>query len=198
MIRAQNSHAYVNAAFLLKFNNNSVESGRLCFGGIHPKFIHASDTETFLRGKKLYTNETLQLAIRVLNNEVKPDQAIGDASPEYRKRLAVSLFYKFVLNTSNESLVKPENRSGANILNRPLSSGTQTYDTKEEKFPLTEPIPKYGGIEQVTGAAKYTDDVRHFRDQLWAVFVPATKVRSKIGKIDASEALVRSNKMLGL
>lgn len=100
--------------------------------GIDPKFVHASDTEAFLRRKKLYTNDTLLVAIKVLQNEIIPDETLSDASPAYRKLLAVSLFYKFVLNTSAEQNVKPEYRSGANILKRPLSSGTQTFETKKE------------------------------------------------------------------
>lgn len=118
-----------------------------------------------------------------------------DASPEYRRRLAISLFYKFVLSTCNENLIRPEHRSGANILRRPLSSGKQTYDTQKNEYPLTEPIVKNDGVAQVSGAAKYTNDVPHFKDELWAAFVTAKKVHYKIGNIDASEALVRDHEI---
>lgn len=190
MLRAQNCEAYVNAAFLFKFNSNCIESARLCFGGINSQFIHANDTELLLRGKNLYTNETLRIAIKVLENEIKPDEIMPDASPQYRQKLAISLFYKFVLSTCNENLIKPEYRSGANILKRPLSKGTQVYDTNKDEYPLTEPIVKYDGLAQVSGTAQYTNDVTHRHNQLWAAFVPATKVHCKIGKIDATEALV--------
>lgn len=192
-LRAQNCQAYVNAAFLFKFKSNAVnivESARMCFGGINAKFIHAIDTELFLRGKNLYVNETLQIAIRVLKNELKPDQVLPDASVEYRKLLAISLFYKFVLNTSNKNVIKPEHRSGAELLQRPLSSGTQTYDTQKDKFPITEPVVKNDGLAQISGVAKYSNDMQHYYNELWAAFVPATKVCYKIGSIDASEALV--------
>lgn len=190
MLRAQNSEAYVNAAFLFRFNPNGVESARMCFGGINPQFIHAIDTETLLRGKNLYTNETLQLAIKVLRNELKPDEVMPDACPEYRRNLAISLFYKFVLSTCNEKLIKPENKTGANILERPLSKGTQVFETNKDEYPLTEPIVKNDGLVQVSGIAEYANDIQQQSDQLWAAFVPATKVHYKIGSIDASEALV--------
>lgn len=191
MPRAQNAHTYVNAAFLFKFNGDIVESARLCFGGIDPSFIHATYTEKSLQGKNLYTNETLQSAITYLNNEIIPDWVLPDASPDYRKNLAISLFYKFVLNTAPEDKVKPEYRSGGDILQRSLSSGTQMFDTYKDKFPLTQPIPKYEGLIQVSGEAQYSNDMPHFDDELFAAFVPATKVRAKIGKIDASDALVK-------
>ncbi|KAJ6644052.1 Xanthine dehydrogenase [Pseudolycoriella hygida] len=189
MPRAQNAHAYVNAAFLLKFNGDVVDSARICFGGIKPSFIHASDTEKILQGKTFYTDETLQLAITTLNNEIHPDWVLPDASPEYRKNLAISLFYKFVLNTAPEGKVKPEHQSGGEILQRTLSSGMQEFDTYEDKFPLTQPLPKYEGLIQVSGEAQYVNDIPNMDNELWAAFVPTSKVRAKIGKIDASEAL---------
>ncbi|XP_037034825.1 indole-3-acetaldehyde oxidase-like isoform X2 [Bradysia coprophila] len=189
MPRAQNAHAYVNAAFLFKFNGDIVESARICFGGINPGFIHATNTEKNLQGKNLYTNETLQSTISDLTNEIQPDWVLPDASPEYRKNLAISLFYKFVLKTSPEDKVKPENKSGGEILHRPLSSGKQMFDTYKDKFPLTQPVPKYEGLIQVSGEAQYSNDIPQLDNELWAAFVPATKVRAKIGKIDASDAL---------
>lgn len=190
MPRAQNAHAYVNAAFLFKFNGEIVDSARICFGGINPAFIHATNTEKSLQGKNLYTNETLQSAISYLDNEVTPDWVLPDASPEYRKELAISLFYKFVLNTAPDGKVKSEYQTGGEILQRPLSSGRQTFDTYKDKYPLTKPVPKYEGLLQVSGEAKYSNDMPQLDNELWAAFVPTSKVRAKIGKIDASEALV--------
>ncbi|KAH3886861.1 hypothetical protein DPMN_015058 [Dreissena polymorpha] len=40
-------------------------------------------------------------------------------------------------------------RSGGFPLERPLSSGTQTYSTKTEEWPLTEPLLKVEGKSQV-------------------------------------------------
>lgn len=195
MPRAQNAHAYVNAAFLLTFNDDIIQSASICFGGINPVFIHAKNTEKSLQGKNLYTNETLQSAISYLNSELLPDWVLPDASPEYRKNLAISLFYKFVLNTAPEGKVKAENKSGGEILHRPLSSGTQVFDEYKDKFPLTQPVPKYEGLIQVSGEAQYSNDIPKLDKELWAAFVHATKVRAKIGKIDASDALVKAMRL---
>lgn len=146
MPRAQNSHAYVNAGFLLKFENGIVSTASLCFGGISPEFVHAKRTENLLVGKNLYNNETLQIALQSLTSEIDPDWVLPDACPDYRKNLAAALFYKFVLNTCPSNQISAKFVTGGAILNRPISSGTQSYDTFKDRYPLTEKVPKYEGI----------------------------------------------------
>jgi len=43
----------------------------------------------------------------------------------------------------------PRVQTGASPLERPLSSGTQSYDTKKQEWPLTEPLLKLEGKVQV-------------------------------------------------
>lgn len=73
-----------------------VKSARILFGGINPEFIHAKNTEAYLVGKNLIDNVTIQGALAKLNDELKPDHVLPDASPEFRKNLAMSLFYKVI------------------------------------------------------------------------------------------------------
>lgn len=190
MPRAQNAHAYVNAGFLFKFDKGVTESARLCFGGISPDFVHANKTEQFLIGKYLYTNETLQEALKLLTSEIEPDWVLPDASPEYRKNLAASLFYKFVLNTCPSYQVNREFVSGGGNLERPISSGRHSFDTFVERYPLTEKVPKYEGLIQCSGELKYINDINPITNELWAAFVQATDVHSFVDSIDACEALV--------
>lgn len=94
MPRAQNAHAIINAGFLFKIANDNVEECRIVYGGVNPKFIHATQTEAFLQGRKLYDNGILQKAYEYLDQEVVCDYIPPDATPTYRKNLAISLFYK--------------------------------------------------------------------------------------------------------
>ncbi|XP_058124743.1 uncharacterized protein LOC131289060 [Anopheles ziemanni] len=194
--RAQNSHAYVNAAFLLNFNSdkNTVNSATLCFGGIHPKFTHANRTEQFLTGKRLIDDRTLQQTLNVLASEIQPNSSLENASSEYRKNLAIALFYKCILSVAMENgvAISPRFTSGASSLERPLSSGQQTFDTIEKNWPLTKNVPKLEGLAQVSGEAKYTNDMPPFPGELHGAYVVATRPHSMIGKIDPSEALKRS------
>lgn len=94
MPRSQNAHAIVNAGFLMKLNSNLVEECRIVYGGINPNFIRAEGTEKLLKGQKLYDNATLLKAYKCLDQELIPSDSPPDPKPEYRKNLAISLFYK--------------------------------------------------------------------------------------------------------
>ncbi|XP_058123363.1 uncharacterized protein LOC131294469 [Anopheles ziemanni] len=190
---SQNAHAYVNGAFLLRFSNDktTVKSVTLCFGGINPQFTHATGTEILLAGKKLFDNNTLQQVFNSLTSDLQPDSVLPDVSADYRKNLAVSLVYKFILSVAvdNGVTVGPRFMSGASTLQRPLSSGQQHFDTIKKNWPVTKYVPKIEGLAQASGEAKYANDLPSFHNELYAAFVVATKVNSTIGKIDPLEAL---------
>lgn len=96
MPRAQNAHAIVNAGYLYKYNKdeNKVHDARIVYGGLSPEFIRASQTETLLKGKMLFTNETLQTAVHTLEKELNVEENPPKPSASYRKQLAIGLFYK--------------------------------------------------------------------------------------------------------
>lgn len=196
MPRAQNAHAYINAGFLIELDQEEVKSARICFGGVELSFVHATQTEQSLIGKQFYSNETLTETLNQLSDELKPDHILPDASPEYRKMLSTALFYKFVLATCDESKLNLNYKCGGDCLDRDLSSGVQETSTKEEKWPLTKNIPKFDGMAQTTGEAKFINDMPPLPDQLWAAFVPATEVHTNILHIDATDALVSDSIVL--
>lgn len=166
MPRAQNAHAYVNAGFLVELDQGQVQAARICFGGINPEFVHATATEEYLIGKEMYTNETVATAIELLTSELQPDYELPDASPEYRKNLAISLFYKFILNTAAEENILPEYVSGGEILERELSHGHQETSTNYEVWPMTKNVPKYDGLVQTSGEANFVNDLPPLMDEL--------------------------------
>ncbi|KAK9512029.1 hypothetical protein O3M35_000556 [Rhynocoris fuscipes] len=191
MPRAQNAHAYVNAGFMFKVDKSNytiLEKPTIIYGGINPHFIHARKTEDYLNGKILLDNNTLKEALAILDEELKPDHIIPDATPEYRHGLAQSLFYKFILSVAPEK-VSDRNRSGGTLLTRPVSSGKQEFDTDRNLWPLNKPIPKIEALLQCAGEAEYTNDIPGFPEQLWGQLVLCDRARATIQDIDASEAL---------
>ncbi|XP_055857003.1 uncharacterized protein LOC129919921 [Episyrphus balteatus] len=189
MPRAQNAHAYVNGAFLVDLDpkTRNVTSSRICFGGIHPEFVHAKSVEDYLVGKNPFTKTLLPQLFTNLGKEMIPDAVLPDASPEYRKLLACGLLYKFILKNSPE--VKDEFKTGGEELKRPVSSGQQTFDTQVKNYPVTQPVTKVEAIVQCSGEATYMNDLPPQPNQVWAALVHATKVGATIVEIDASEAL---------
>lgn len=96
MPRSQNAHAIVHAGFLYKINafDNKVSECRIAYGGLSNIFTRAVLTERYLIGKRLFVNETLSGAISILINEMVVTDNPPEPSVEYRRKLALGLFYK--------------------------------------------------------------------------------------------------------
>lgn len=190
MPRAQNAHAYVNAGFLLELDTESkVKQARICFGGIRPDFVHAKAIEDLLMGRTPFENALLEQIFAKLSTLLQPDEVLPDATPAYRISLACGLLYKFLLKHAPAAAVGDAFRSGGQLLQRELSSGTQVYQTQKKLFPVTEPVQKVEGMIQCSGEATYMNDVLTTANTLHCAFVGATKVGANIEQIDAAEAL---------
>ncbi|XP_052836339.1 uncharacterized protein LOC128252582 [Drosophila gunungcola] len=190
MPRAQNAHAYVNAAFLLELETDSkVKSARICFGGIRPDFVHATVIEKLLVGQNPYESNMVEQTFTKLEDLIKPDEVLPEASPVYRSKLACGLLYKFLLKHAPQAEVNEKFRSGGQILQRPLSSGQQVFQTQKQNYPVTQAVEKVEGMIQCSGEATYMNDVLTTSNTLHCAFVGATKVGATVDQIDASEAL---------
>ncbi|WAR26952.1 XDH1-like protein [Mya arenaria] len=123
----------------------------------------------------------------ILSEEVKPDSDPLGGSQQFRLSLAINLFYRFALDLYGTD-ASPIYRSGALPLERPLSSGKQTYDTKKQEWPLTEPLLKLEGKAQVTGEAEFLNDIPPSPGELHAAFAVTSVGNAKITGIDISKA----------
>ncbi|CAH0625260.1 unnamed protein product [Chrysodeixis includens] len=195
MPRAQNAHAQVNAAFLYEFDDHEkdiVLSARIVIGGLSGKFVHARETEEFLCKKKIFTNQVLQQALRILEGELIVEEIAGEMKPEYRKKCALGLFYKGLLVLIPQQKLKPWYRSGARDLRktRPLSKGSQVYDTNPIIWPVTEPMPKVEALIQCAGESFYTNDLVTQPKEVYCAFVTSDICTGEIESIDPTPALL--------
>lgn len=190
MPRAQNAHAFVNAGFLFKLDGGGrvLEKPNIIFGGINEHFLHASNTENFLMGKSIVDKDTWRAAVDTLQKELKPDYVLPDYTPKFRRKLALGLFYKFALGIKPENL-EPKLRSGASLLERPLSSAKQDFETNKSLWPLSQPLPKLESIYQTSGEARYVNDLPPFPHQVFCAFVLSELANATIEAVDAREAL---------
>ncbi|XP_063538292.1 xanthine dehydrogenase/oxidase-like [Cydia strobilella] len=192
MPRSQNAHAIVNAGFLFRFRQNSqlLEKVTIVYGSISPTFIHASKTETVLVGKDLYNNDTLQLAVKTLFDEIIPEEALPEPSSAFRRMLAVALYYKAILSMCPEGKVDPRYLSGGQTMKRMISEGNQIFDTDKSVWPLNQPVPKLEALVQCSGEAVFANDLPRQQNEVFAAFVTADVVAgSVIESFDATTAL---------
>ncbi|XP_037946121.1 indole-3-acetaldehyde oxidase-like [Teleopsis dalmanni] len=191
MPRAQNAHAYVNAAFLVDIEkpNYKVRSARVCFGGINADFIHAESVERLLAGKSIFDHGTLYQVFSELEKKLDPVAVLPDPSPAYRRKLAYGLLYKFVLKHAPAGTVPEKLKTGGNLLYRPVSTGKQIFETIENNYPVTKPTEKHEGIIQTSGEATYANDLPVQPNQVWVAFVTAKKIGATVTNIDTSEAM---------
>ncbi|KAG6462344.1 hypothetical protein O3G_MSEX013203 [Manduca sexta] len=192
MPRSQSAHAIVNAGFMYKLDGGgTIKQCRIVYGGLSPVFIKASSTKSYLIGKNLFTNETLQGALNVLEHEIVVTNSPPEPSVEYRKQLALGLFYKSVLSLCPTNILGSQYRSGATKIHetRPVSESRQVFDTNTDLWPLNQPIPKVDALVQCAGEAKYVDDIPTITDEVHAALVLSTVAVGDIVDIDASAAL---------
>ncbi|XP_013136142.1 PREDICTED: indole-3-acetaldehyde oxidase-like [Papilio polytes] len=187
MPRAQNAHAIVNAGFQFQLDSSVVTSCCLVFGNISPDFIRARETENILKGKNLYADVTLQKALSKLNQEIVPKDFPPEPSVHCRKAIALGLFYKAIL--SKAPSVNPRYKSGGSLLDRPVSTGTQHFDTNKSLWPLNQPVQKLEALTQCSGEVRYSCDIRFSPRDVHVAFVLATEAVADIKTIDATEAL---------
>ncbi|CAH2233060.1 jg18404 [Pararge aegeria aegeria] len=155
-------------------------------------YREALKTEKYLTGKSLFRNETLQGAINVLKNELVVVESLPDPPVEYRRNVALGLFYKGLLSLIPPNMtVRPKIASGAIKLyeTRPLSDGRQIFETNPTLWPLNKPIPKLEALIQCGGETTYTEDIPTLPREVFAAFTLTTVALGTIDKIDASKAL---------
>ncbi|XP_063364889.1 uncharacterized protein LOC134653456 [Cydia amplana] len=191
MPRNQNALAIVNAAFLFKLNPKTkiIEDADICYGNIGPTFVHAKGTEAFLKGKMVFNNVTLQAAIKILNKEIVLKYDPAQPSSDFRKKLAVGLFYKVILNICPPNALNPRYRSGAALVQRPLSHGSQEFQTDSSLYPLNQPVPKLEAAIQAAGEAKYANDIPPMPREVFGAFVQSTVHSGELVGVDSGDVL---------
>ncbi|VVC94633.1 unnamed protein product [Leptidea sinapis] len=153
-------------------------------------FTHAFKTEKLLTGKDPFTDEILQMALTSLSEEIIPENSETEPSAEFRKKLALNLFYKAILSLCPDEKINPYFRSGGKVFKRGTSKGSQHYDTDKSVWPLNQPVPKLEAIAQCSGEAMYANALPKQINEVFASFVTANAVPgSIISGFDASEAL---------
>ena len=118
-----------------------------------------------------------------MQQELVPDTPPAAASVQYRKSLALSLFYKYYLACIVDD-ISPRVKSAAVPYKRPISQGVQTYSSLPSNYPVTQPMPKLSSALQASGEAQFTTDIPPYPQELAAAFVITTQGNARISSIN--------------
>eukprot|EP01116_Phalansterium_solitarium_P016706 TRINITY_DN393_c0_g2_i1.p1 TRINITY_DN393_c0_g2~~TRINITY_DN393_c0_g2_i1.p1 ORF type:complete len:1372 (-),score=562.47 TRINITY_DN393_c0_g2_i1:226-4341(-) len=189
MLRHQNAHAIVNAAFriLLDGSNRVAEQPTIAYGGILPRAFRLTAAETTLQNQLVTDRTAIGNVIATIAKNIVPDATPGKVA--YRHSLSTSLFFKAVLALQPPGTIAPTLQSVVNPFVRPVSSGVQSYDVQPGDFPVGEPIHKIEAKLQASGEAVYTGDVPAPSGCLYAALVTATQANATLGTVDPTAAL---------
>ena len=192
MPRSSNAHAYVNAGFLALVDKEDkyriTQTPTIVFGGISKDFIHATRTEDFLKGCSMADHNMFKEAINILAQELKPSSDPSLTSVDYRRQLAMGLFYKFFLHVLGET-ASEDVRSGAVDLERGLTSGTQSFETDSALYPVSQPVEKVEAKWQTAGEAEFVADIPEKKGELHATFVLSSLANATVVNINTTRAL---------
>ncbi|SHO60030.1 xanthine dehydrogenase/oxidase [Algoriphagus zhangzhouensis] len=176
-LREVNSHSIVNNCTRISFNDTyEITDASIVFGGIAPVTWHASNSEQWLKGKKL-SLDLLPGLLRVLNREVSKELAYWEEkgrnkgllsegfTDAYRINLANSFLYKAIVKTllETEPMYVPKYLKSAGEINWGnwgVTGGTQYYENQDFKAPVSQPYIKLMAFHQAMGQVHYTHEIK--------------------------------------
>lgn len=198
--RKDDDIAIVTSCLRIKLDSNgNVEDSSLVYGGMAPMTVNSPNTENFIKGKDLLTNEFVESCIDSLNKEFDLKYNVPGGMATYRKTLTLSFFFKFwkfiiknYLNDNPSIVIKDVSIESAktddalNEVTRNDKKGHRDLDTPFEYKLIGKSNPHLSALKQVTGEAQYTDDIPPQHGELFAVQVLCEKAHAKIVSVDWS------------
>jgi len=103
-LRRAQAISLVNAAVVLNFDGEIIQSAAIALGAVAPTIIHAVDAENYLIGKKL-TTETIEAAAILAMNSARPISDIRSTAA-YRRQMV-----KVITRRCLDAIAKREERS---------------------------------------------------------------------------------------
>lgn len=196
----------------------TIATANIALGGMAPRTIAVEAVESFLNGARL-DKSTIDGALTIGKDVLALSDDVPGGMPSYRLALALGFIFKGIVNgcrlasdaVSSRSLVDAsfasiplpdlglgpsETSSVVNSLEeRPLSVGSQIYSSpessqsSEQQNHIGLPVTHTSAILQVTGAAKYVDDMPSASPkEMHGAFVLSSKPHAKLLSINTDVA----------
>lgn len=200
--RRDDDIAIVTAGMRVRFAPDAAAPGgfvaaevHIALGGMAPMTVPAPKAEAALAGKP-WEDGALQAALAALAEDVPLPKGVPGGMSEYRQSLAASFLFKFYVFAAQAlekdapgytaALTEADRSALPTPLYRPAVRGLQ-YTTVRDGKEVGQPIMHASAELQVTGEAKYVDDIPVPAGMLHAALVLSEKPHARI-TVDASAA----------
>lgn len=199
------THDTVDASYHFR-----IAEAYISYGGLAPKTIAMEKLEAYLRGQP-FSEETLQRGLLIVAENAKLPNDVPGGMPEFRQSLAVSFLFKAFIITATQvdeyfisngtysvpSLIvdlgiNPGKDYFAGLNDHGVSRGVQISSDREPKFSgdyTGKSVKHLSAALQVSGEAKYLDDIAAVQGELQGALVLSTEAHAKILTFDSDDAL---------
>ncbi|DBA72485.1 TPA: hypothetical protein ACH3X2_010250 [Trebouxia sp. C0005] len=199
--RRDDDIAIANAGMRVRFKQTAegelkVEQARICYGGVAPKCLMATNTQAALEGQP-WTQATLDAALLAVAKDVSITPDAPGGMVEFRRSLASSFLFRFFVHVASQleadqpgfqAIFPPTFKSAAVPFHRPPVQGLQYYSKVPGEAVVGQPTRHMAADLQVCGEAVYVDDMK-MHNMLHAALVYSSRPHAKILSVDASAAI---------
>ncbi|KAL3157593.1 hypothetical protein ABBQ32_012044 [Trebouxia sp. C0010 RCD-2024] len=172
-----------------------VEEARICYGGVAPKCIMATNAQAALEGQP-WNQATLDAALLAVAKDVNITPDAPGGMVEFRRSLAASFLFRFFVHVATQleadvqgfqPLFPDTYKSAALPFHRPPVQGLQYWSKVPGEAVVGQPTRHMAADVQVCGEATYVDDMK-IHGMLHAALVVSSRPHAKILSVDATAA----------
>ncbi|KAJ1885101.1 hypothetical protein LPJ66_010290, partial [Kickxella alabastrina] len=172
---------------------NRVLDAAFAYGGMAPTTVLATQAMQCAVGATWGDPALLPRLLGACQNQLRLDFGVPGGMAEYRAALTTSFMFKFwALSCSHLAIDAPEAALAHEMddsAERVLSKGAQEYATITERAIVGKGVTHLSALKQVTGEARYIDDMPALQGELYLGLVMSARAHARILSIDACEAL---------
>ncbi|KAJ2450021.1 hypothetical protein GGI03_007018, partial [Coemansia sp. RSA 2337] len=172
-----------------------VVDAAFAYGGVAPTTVLAHAAAKAAVGGTWGDRSVLDRILGACQQELQLDYAVPGGMAEYRTALTTSFLFKFWAVSCSALRIACAESLLAHELNdeeRVVSKARQEYAPVEDRAIVGKGVAHLAALKQVTGEARYVDDMPALAGELHVGLVLSTRAHARILSIDAEPALALS------
>lgn len=174
-------------------SDHKVVDSALAFGGMSYATVMALHTQDYLRGKTWTDPATLEGALQILlEKDFNLSFGVPGGMANFRRSLAIGFLFRFFeeIKSIIDGPSELESDAAQPIVRGPMVSWRDSSPpVQADTVTVGRAFPHAAAMKQVTGEAKYTDDLPALANQLYGTMVWSAKAHAKILSVDVESAL---------